>query len=339
KASKAKSLYALSEVAITEAQQLKLVTKRSLQQTYISQASGSGADEGTENLVLNVGREEGHDEEEEKDELYWDVNINQGMGIQTTQEFEDSHVTLTPRMNKAVKVAVQIEYDHLCNEAQKENDVFLKTIDENMQKIIKQQVKEQVKVKVSKILPMIEQNVNEQLEVEVPTRSLNLSKTSYAIAVDLSEMELKKILIEKMEGNMSIQQSNEQRNLYKALIEVYESDKIILDTYGDTVTLKRRHDDDADRDEEPSARPDRGSTQASKSQQMSISKSATIEEPMQTTFEMEEPTHPEFEIGADDQPIVESSQHLEWFSQQQKPSTSDHDWNKTLPATHESIQP
>nr|GFC91880.1 hypothetical protein [Tanacetum cinerariifolium] len=34
-------------------------------------------------------------------------------------------------------------------------------------------------------------------------------RTSYAIAVDLSEMELKKILIEKMEGNKSIQQSDE----------------------------------------------------------------------------------------------------------------------------------
>nr|GFD39971.1 hypothetical protein [Tanacetum cinerariifolium] len=36
------------------------------------------------------------------------------------------------------------------------------------------------------------------------------------IAADLSEMELKKILIEKMEGNKSIQRSYEQRNLYKA---------------------------------------------------------------------------------------------------------------------------
>nr|GFD04158.1 hypothetical protein [Tanacetum cinerariifolium] len=39
-------------------------------------------DEGNdeENLGLNVGREEGHDEEEEEDELYRDVNINQGRG-------------------------------------------------------------------------------------------------------------------------------------------------------------------------------------------------------------------------------------------------------------------
>nr|GFD62208.1 hypothetical protein [Tanacetum cinerariifolium] len=32
---------------MTEAQQLKLVTKRSMQQTHISQPSGSGVDEGT----------------------------------------------------------------------------------------------------------------------------------------------------------------------------------------------------------------------------------------------------------------------------------------------------
>nr|GFB32898.1 hypothetical protein [Tanacetum cinerariifolium] len=45
----------------------------------------------------------------------------------------------------------------------------------------------------------------------------------------------------------------------KALVKDYESDKIILDTYGETVTLKRRRDNDADKDEEPSAGPDRGS--------------------------------------------------------------------------------
>nr|GFA05978.1 hypothetical protein [Tanacetum cinerariifolium] len=162
------------------------------------------------------------------------------------------------RMNEAVKVAVQIQSDRLRDEAQRENDKFLKTVDENMQKIIKEQVNEQVKVQVSKILSRIEQTVNEQLEAEVLTQSSHSSKTSYAVAADLSEMELKKILIEKMEGNKSIQRFDEQRNLYKALVEAYESDKIILDTYGETVTLKRRRNDDADKDEEPSAGPDRG---------------------------------------------------------------------------------
>nr|GEZ15166.1 hypothetical protein [Tanacetum cinerariifolium] len=94
------------------------------------------------------------------------------------------------RMNKGVKVAIQIQSDRLCEEAQKENVEFLRIVNENIKKIIKE--------------------------------------TSYAVVADLSEMELKKILIEKMEGNKD----------------------------GHS---KRRRDDDEDKDEEPSAGPDRGS--------------------------------------------------------------------------------
>nr|GEW89108.1 transposon Ty3-I Gag-Pol polyprotein [Tanacetum cinerariifolium] len=471
--SKAKSLTALSEVAMTDVQQLKLATKRSLQQTNISQASGSSADERTgdddddeegddgeegnddddddaqdDDDHEDKGddneddQEEGsddeqasdkedeefihpslstHNEEETRDEKSFDPILktpensdDEGNGIESifkTTSQMDVHTptsvaprpvsapNLTPstiatvttiqqaptpsttasstllqdlpnfsllfgfehrlntleanfsefmqtnqfagaissilgivqsymdqRMNEAVKVAIQIQSDRLRDEAQAENDKFLKTIDENMQKIIKEQVKEQVKVQVSKILSKIEQTVNEQLEAEVLTQSSISSKTSYAVVVDLSEMELKKILIEKMEGN-------------------------------------KRRDDDADKDKEPSAGSDQGSkrrregnelesasapkekatrgagksTQGSKSRQTSASESVTAEEPMQTTHEMEEPSHPEFETGADDQPIVEPSQHPEWFSQQKKPPTPNRDWNKTLPATTESF--
>ncbi|GKB01346.1 hypothetical protein Tco_0829390 [Tanacetum coccineum] len=47
KTPKAKGLTVLSEVALKEAEQMKLATKRSLIQTHSSHASGSGADEGT----------------------------------------------------------------------------------------------------------------------------------------------------------------------------------------------------------------------------------------------------------------------------------------------------
>nr|GEY52902.1 hypothetical protein [Tanacetum cinerariifolium] len=292
----------------------------------IPQTPENSDDEGNgeEDIGLNIGGEEGHVEEDDVDELYRDVNINQGRGIQANLEVEDSHVTLT----LAVKVAVQIQSDCLRDEVQRDNDEFLKTIDENMQKIIKEQVKELVKVQVSKILQRIEQAVNEQLETEVLTQSSHLSKTSYAVAADLSKMELKKVLIEKMEGNKSIQRSDEQRNLYKALVEAYKSDKIILDTYGETVTLKRRQDNDAYKDEEHSAGPDRGSKRRREGKEPD--ESALAEEPMQTTSQMKEPSHPKFDTGAEDLPIVQSSQHPEWFSQQQKPPSSDRDWNKTV---------
>ncbi|GJU13847.1 hypothetical protein Tco_1136243 [Tanacetum coccineum] len=103
-------------------------------------------------------------------------------------------------MKEAVDVAVQLKSDRIREEAQAENQQFLDSIDEGMKKE---------------------------------------AKTSHAVAANLSELELKKILIDKMEANKSISRSDIQRQLYKELVDAYEADKILLDTYGDTVTLKR----------------------------------------------------------------------------------------------------
>nr|GFB62559.1 hypothetical protein [Tanacetum cinerariifolium] len=51
---------------------------------------------------------------------------------------------------------------------------------------------------------------------------------------------------------------DEQRNLYKALVEAYDADKTILDSYGESAILKRRRKDDDDQ-EGPSTGSDRGS--------------------------------------------------------------------------------
>nr|GEZ26053.1 retrovirus-related Pol polyprotein from transposon TNT 1-94 [Tanacetum cinerariifolium] len=115
------------------------------------------------------------------------------------------------QMPKVVREAVQTQTTQLQDSIQRENDEFFKTIDENMKKIIKEQVKTQVKAQVTRILPRIEEAVNAQLEAEVLTRSSHSSRTSYAVAADLSEMELKKILIEKMEGNKSDRGSKRHR--------------------------------------------------------------------------------------------------------------------------------
>nr|GFC60882.1 hypothetical protein [Tanacetum cinerariifolium] len=48
-----------------------------------------------EDQGLRVSEEQRLIEEEEADELYHDVDINQGRGIQVSQDIEDSHVTLT----------------------------------------------------------------------------------------------------------------------------------------------------------------------------------------------------------------------------------------------------
>ncbi|GKE12904.1 hypothetical protein Tco_1416455 [Tanacetum coccineum] len=236
---------------------------------------------------------------------------------------------LANKMNEAVKIAVQLKSEKLKDDAQAENEAFLNSLDENIKKIIKDQVKQQVKAQVSKILPRIKKSINEQLEAKVMTCSSTESKTSYAVTANLSELELKKILIDKMESNKSIHRSNEQKNLYKALVEAYKSDKLILDTYGDTVLFKRRRDD-KDKDEEPFAGSNRRqlvkSTDGSKSQHKSTGESTHTEEPMHTDKDLEELAHQEFDIGAtEEQYDKETSQHPDWFQNPAKILTPDRD--------------
>ncbi|GJR59225.1 retrovirus-related pol polyprotein from transposon TNT 1-94 [Tanacetum coccineum] len=502
KTPKAKSLTVISKVALTEAEQMKLATKRSMIQTHSSHASGSGTNKGTGDIpgVPNVPtygsdddqiswkskydgqdddneqtdsendgddfvhpkfsthdeediqeegsnlrvhtpsqyestndedsdeeiqgvdvKEEEMDEEETNEEdkaneLYRDVNVNlEGRDtemtdaprtiIQPTQVIEDTHVIITPvnpagqqqsssvssgfvsnMLNPSPDTGIDSIFNFntkstslvdvlvttiaetpllsattlplppipliphpqqtpiptpttVPNEDQAENADFINKLDDNIKKIIKDQVKEQVKAQVSKILPKIEKTVNEQLEAEVLTRSSNESNTSHAVAANLSELKLKKILIDKMESNKLIHRSDEQKNLYKALVDTYESGKLILDTYGDTVSFKRWRDDE-DKDKEPSDGSNRGSkrrrarkeqestsapkektsmttgksTKGSKSHHKSAGESAQAEEPMHTAKDLEEPAHQEFEIGVtEDQPDEETSQLPYWF--------------------------
>nr|GEZ07735.1 hypothetical protein [Tanacetum cinerariifolium] len=356
------------------------------------------------------------DQEEEVDELYRDVDINQGRGLQVSQDIEDSHVTLTPtrsdgqqessstssfvtnllnpiidpgvesifttgsstvtpipspqsimtpsiiltfttasqllipptpipsldlqnlptftsvfRFEDRVKL-LEVNFSNIS-----ENDEFLKTIDDNIKKIIKEQVKTQLKAQVTRILPRIEESVNAQLEAKVLTRSSHSSRTSYTVAADMSEMELKKILIDKMEGNKSIQRSDEQQNLYKALVEAYDADKTIMDTYGESTILKRRREEDDDQ-EGPFAGSDRGSKRRREGGEHASastpSEQATGSEGMSTTGTQSR----QLSASAEDQPLVQISQHPEWFSQPRIPPTPDHDWNKTLPAAQGNTQ-
>ncbi|GKD77440.1 hypothetical protein Tco_1340061, partial [Tanacetum coccineum] len=71
KTSKAKGLTMLSEVTLTEADQMKLATKRSLIETHSSHASDSGADEGTEDddeVGLNDDDDDNDDDEDNDDD-------------------------------------------------------------------------------------------------------------------------------------------------------------------------------------------------------------------------------------------------------------------------------
>nr|GEW66547.1 hypothetical protein [Tanacetum cinerariifolium] len=363
---------------------------------HIPQTPKNNDDEGNgeEDLGLNVGGEEGHVEEDEEDKLYRDVNINQGRGIQANLEVEDSHVTLT-----LVNPDGQQQSSSLSS--QFVTSMLNPTLNAGMESIFEttSQMDVQTPTTVAP-LPMTVPTMTPSTIATITTTSQapnlpttvpstiiqNLPNFTSLIRFDDRLRSLEANFSEFTQTNQfarasdrlrdEAQRENDEflktvdKNMQKiikeqALVEAYESDKIILDTYEEIVTLKRCRDDDADKDKEPFVGPDQGlkrrregkepesasaptetatrsavrSTQGSRSRQASVSESALAEEPMQTTSQMEEPSHLEFDTGAEDQPIVQSTQHPEWFSQQQKPPSPDRDWNRTVSTVHESIQP
>ncbi|GJY81449.1 hypothetical protein Tco_0494200 [Tanacetum coccineum] len=160
---------------------------------------------------------------------------------------------LGSKMKEAVDVAIQLKSNKLREEAQAKNQEFLNSLNYNIQKLIKDQVKTQT----SKIKSKVEKYVTESLGAEVLIHSTNQPQTSYRIASSLLEFELKRILMDKMEENKSNYRSNVQKNLYNALVEAYNTDKDLLSSYGDVLIIPRIRDD-KDKDEEPSAGSNQG---------------------------------------------------------------------------------
>nr|GEU71965.1 hypothetical protein [Tanacetum cinerariifolium] len=361
---KAKSPSDPSELARTEAQQLKIVLRRSRQETHISQHGGSGINEGTGSS--DDGEEDDDDDDEEEiaktdeqddaerggDDDEETKSDEESDGDETREEESFDPIPRTPKDS---------EDDGNGDEDQglriniEDSDVTLTLVNPDGQQdsssvssqFVTSMLNPTSDVGMESIFATASSPVA-PLQTSIPIMAQSTIATittiSHApipptpIPTVLSEMELKKTLIEKMEGNKSIQRSDEQRNLYKALVEAYEADKIILDTYRERVILKRRRDDDDDQGEGPFTGSDRGSegqregkepesasallepatssagrsTTGSKSRQASASESAFVEEPVQATSQIEEPSHPVFE--------------------------TDRDWNKTLPAAQGSTQ-
>ncbi|GKC65456.1 hypothetical protein Tco_1098054 [Tanacetum coccineum] len=203
----------------------------------------------------------------------------------------------------------------------------------NQRKIIKDQVKTQT----SKIKSKVEKYVTKSLRAEVLIRSTNQPQTSYGIASSLSEFELKRILMDKIEENKSIDRSDVQKNLYNALVEAYNTDKDLLSSYGDVLIIPTTRDD-KDKDEEPSAGSNRGTKRRrsthKESKTTSSSKGASRSQPT----DLNETTHLEFITGDDDVIPAREVQDVRQWHPPTSP-TLDREWHLTktvfdLPPQH-----
>ncbi|GJR04880.1 hypothetical protein Tco_0527864 [Tanacetum coccineum] len=169
-----------------------------------------------------------------------------------------------------------------------------------------------------------------------------------------------------METNKSINRSDTQKNLYNALVESYNTDKDIITSYDDVVTLKRGRDDQ-DKDEDPFDGSNRGSKRrrsgkeaesskelknkeykstsasksASKSQTKSSGKSAHAEEHDQKATDLEDQPNQEFYRGNEDvSPVREALNEDVWHRKPSRPPTPDHSHNpEGKPYPHDLNEP
>nr|GEW72789.1 hypothetical protein [Tanacetum cinerariifolium] len=402
--------------------------KEKMQQAHISQASGSGVEEGTgiipgvldvptnesdeeiswkssdkdddddiddqseadddddqdldndenyddESHGMNVGGDEGLDSEDDDEELYRDININlEGRDVQmtdvhTTEVLEDSHVTLTPINPDGQQQSSSVSSQFVTSMPNPNPDTCIDSLFESTHR-----VDAPVSTTVVPLLDLLnfgslfgfnhrlktlEANFSEFRQTNQFVEAVSFIPGIVDRYIDHRMHEAVKVVVQLQSDRLREEAQAENEDFLKKLDEniqkiikeqVKEKVKIILDTYGDIVMLKRHRDDD-DKDEEPSAGSDRGSkrrragkepqstgapkekesktsgqsTEGSKSYQKTASESVPAEEPMQTTQDLEEPLHQEFETGAaDDQPVAEASQHPKWFQKQKKPLTPDY---------------
>ncbi|GJY90713.1 hypothetical protein Tco_0505909 [Tanacetum coccineum] len=226
------------------------------------------------------------------------------------------------KLGEAIQKAIVAHNLDCREEAQAENRDYIELVDTSMRTILK----EEVNTQLPQILPQA------VLDFAIPS--------TYEAATSLSEFDLTKILIDKMEKNKSYDKADYKRQLYDALVKSYQTDKDLFDIYGEVFTLKRSQDD-RDKDQDPSAGSDRGTTRrkssketkssidsrskekkssstskdASQSQHKPSGKSAHAEEPSHTVDDSGVQQDQEFNTGNNDEQPADKEVSKTWISQ------------------------
>ncbi|GKE39340.1 hypothetical protein Tco_1462745, partial [Tanacetum coccineum] len=189
-------------------------------------------------------------------------------------------------------------------------------------------------------------------ESAVLAKESSQPKSTYEAAATLTEFELKKIIIDKMDESQSYLTDAEHRECYDILIKSYDLDKSLFSTYDKVYSLKRSRKD-KDKDKDSSARSDRGlqkkktrtdaepttgpktkdsksgSSKGTKSQSKSSGKSVQSEEPKFKVADSDMPQDQEDNLGNDDEePKAKVASKRDWFTKPKRPQEpSDPNWN------------
>ncbi|GJR00770.1 hypothetical protein Tco_0523754 [Tanacetum coccineum] len=192
-------------------------------------------------------------------------------------------------------------------------------------------------------IDLIENSVKDIIKDEVKSQNVVLAKSSsqrkstYEAAASLTEFELKKILLDKMQKSKSYRAAQEHRDLYDALVKSYKLDKDLFESYGKAYSLKRDRED-KDKNEDPPAGSDQGlkrrktskdvepskgskskeskssSSKGTKSQPKSSGKSAQAEESVFETTDTEMPQNQGSDLDWNSNKTIDFRPPQTWIS-------------------------
>ncbi|GJT31381.1 hypothetical protein Tco_0911656 [Tanacetum coccineum] len=121
--------------------------------------------------------------------------------------------------------------------AQEERKLYIDVVEKSVKDIIKDEVKSQLpQILPKEVLdfstPVIQSTITKSLENVFLAESFSQPKSTYEAEESLTEFELKKILLDKMERSESYKTALEHKELYERLIKSYNLDQGFLHTYG-----------------------------------------------------------------------------------------------------------
>nr|GEZ03039.1 hypothetical protein [Tanacetum cinerariifolium] len=159
-----------------------------------------------------------------------------------------------------VHVHHEVPNEHLDARLGATKDEFMNFLSASITARITEQVKNQLPQilpkEVSNFAPLVIQSMfTESLEQAVLAKESSQLQSFYEATTMLTEFELKKILINKIDKSESYLAAPEHRECYEGLKKSYDLDKTFFSTYGKVYSLKRSRKD-KDKDEDPSAGSD-----------------------------------------------------------------------------------
>ncbi|GJX76862.1 hypothetical protein Tco_0323673 [Tanacetum coccineum] len=214
--------------------------------------------------------------------------------------------------------------EHLDTRLGKTEEEFMNFLSESLTTRIKEQVKDQLPQILPKEVsnfasPVIETLIRESRDDVNLERVSSQQQSTYEAASTLTEFELKKILIDKMEKSESYLAALEHRDCYYSLKKSYDLDKDLFVSY-DVYSLKHGRED-KDKDEEPSTGSDRG-----------LKKRKTSKD----TVQSEEPV---FKVADSDMLQDQAGNQDDNEDEQRNKNASRREWFKKPTPTQESTDP